>query len=72
MNYSNGRFRVVDAQNKDIGRIDCDEFIRNSRALPIYRLDGDEVYDMKGNLMGFIDSGVLISGGDILLRISPE
>ena len=72
MDYSRGRFQVVDAQNKNIGQIDCDEFIRDNHARPIYRLDGDEVYDMKGNLMGVVDSGVLISGGDVLLRIFPE
>lgn len=72
MNYSSGRFRVVDAQNKDIGLIDFDEFIRNFHAQPIYRLDGEEVYDMKGNFLGVISNGILMSEGSIFLQVLPE
>lgn len=63
---------MVDAQNKDIGLIDSDEFIRNFHAQPIYRLDGEEVYDMKGNFLGVISNGILMSEGHIFLQLLPE
>lgn len=72
MNYSSGRFRVIDAQNKNVGLIDSDEFIRNFHSQPIYRLDGKEVYDMKGNFLGVISNGILMSEGSIFLQVLPE
>lgn len=72
MNYSSGRFRVIDAQNKNVGLIDSDEFIRNFHSQPIYRLDGEEVYDMKGNFLGVISNGILMSEGSIFLQVLPE
>lgn len=74
MNYSQGRFNVIDNQNNIIGRIDEDEFIRESNgANLLYRIDGTEVYSMSGNLLGFINSGSATTpNGEFLFKIIAE
>lgn len=42
MDYSNGRFNVFDAQGRQIGRIDEDEYVRSLSNQLLFRLDGDE------------------------------
>jgi len=72
INYSQGRYVVVDASGKVIGRIDCDEFVR-SGSHPLYRVDGEAVYDMAGSLLGFIENGVVSTpDGSKLLSIKDE
>jgi hypothetical protein len=72
MDYESGRFLVFDEVGEQIGRVDGDEFIRNFHAQPIYRLDGEEVYDMKGNFLGVISNGILMSEGSVFLQLLPE
>ena len=71
-NYESGRFNVANAYGVPIGRIDGDEFIRDHQARHLYRIDGDEVYDMSGKFIGSIDDGVLRVGNKIFLMITEE
>ncbi|HMW24094.1 MAG TPA: hypothetical protein PKC59_11710 [Burkholderiaceae bacterium] len=57
IDYSQGRYNVFDANDKQIGRIDEDEFIRRGSQI-LYRIDGSEVYAVNGNLLAFIDGGI--------------
>jgi hypothetical protein len=59
MDYSKGRYNVIDSLNRIIGRIDEDEFVRDYNGPNLlYRIDGDEIYSMTGELLGFISSGI--------------
>jgi hypothetical protein len=71
-NYENGRFNVTAADGRLIGHIDGDEFIRDSQARLMYRIDGNEVYKMDGGFLGELDSGVLRVQGEVFFRISNE
>lgn len=64
MDYTMGRFKVFDASNNLVGRIDHDEFVRAGIEL-LYRIDGEEFYDMNGNLIGFIEDGKVITPAGI-------
>lgn len=57
IDYNQGRYNVFDVNEKLIGRIDEDEFVRQGSNL-LYRIDGDEVYSLNGVLLAFIDGGV--------------
>jgi hypothetical protein len=70
--YEDGRFVVFDGAGNTIGRIDFDEFIRDSQAHLIYRIDGDEVYSMGGDFLGNLNSGVLHVDGKVIFRIAAE
>lgn len=55
--YSAGRYNVYKGRGPaamQIGRIDEDEFVRGNDGKLLYRVDGDEFYDMSGNLLGTI------------------
>lgn len=39
-----------------LGYIDRDEFFRDGAGVPIFRIDGQELYDMTGRHRGTIDS----------------
>jgi hypothetical protein len=70
--YSQGRYNVFDANEKLIGRIDEDEFIRHGLQL-VYRIDGSEVYAVTGGLLAFIEGGVARKpDGEKLFTIRPE
>ena len=71
-NYESGRFNVISADGRFIGRIDGDEFIRDHQARLIYRIDGDEVYKMDGSLLGLLNSGELRVQGEVFFRITEE
>lgn len=70
--YEDGRFVVFDGAGNTIGRIDFDEFIRDSQARRIYRIDGDEIYSMGGDFLGKLNSGVLHIDGRVIFRIDAE
>jgi hypothetical protein len=75
MDYSKDRYNVFDGNNKLIGRIDEDEFIRKVRGPGfLYRLEEDEVYDVSsGKIVGYIEDGVLrASGGKVIFKIEEE
>lgn len=72
MNYEYGRFLAIDATESKIGRIDCDEYIRNHSGQLVYRLDGDEVYDLKGALLGTLHSGQLEVNGQLIFKLVQE
>ena len=62
-----------------IGRIDEDEFVRSySGPDLLYRFDGDEFYDLKGNYLGqIVESGpgramVMDGNHNCLFVIAPE
>ncbi|MFP5419920.1 MAG: hypothetical protein ACLGID_00435 [Gammaproteobacteria bacterium] len=66
--YSKGRYNVLKGRGPDaqrIGRIDQDEFVRSDKNQLLYRVDGDEFYDMAGNYIGEIDSS-----GDVGMVVS--
>lgn len=72
IDYSRGRYNVFDANEKLIGRIDEDEFVRQGSDL-LYRIDGDEVYALNGGLLAFIEGGVAKTpDGKKLLSIRSE
>jgi hypothetical protein len=72
IDYSQGKYSVLNASGAHIGRIDEDEFIRQGSTL-LYRLDGSEVYAVNGGLLGFIDAGVAKKpDGQVLFSIQPE
>jgi hypothetical protein len=70
--YEDGRHVVFDGAGNAIGRIDFDEFIRDSQARLMYRIDGDEVYSMDGDFLGNLISGVLQIDGRVIFRIAEE
>lgn len=74
MDYSQGRYNVIDMGNSIVGRIDEDEFIREFNGPKLlYRIDGEEVYNMSGELVGFIDNGVATTqSGKVLFKIVNE
>ncbi|MEN9489788.1 MAG: hypothetical protein RJA63_237 [Pseudomonadota bacterium] len=74
MDYSTGRYSVFDAQGSLIGRVDEDEFVRapGVGGQLLYRLDGDELYDMQGGLVGHINCGQIIVAGTLKFRIESE
>lgn len=68
--YPKGRYNVLKGRGPDaprIGRIDHDEFVRSDKNELLYRVDGDEFYDMTGNYIGEIDGsgdvGMVVSRG---------
>lgn len=72
MNYESGRFLDIDATESEIGRIDHDEYIRNQSGQLVYRLDGDEVYDLKGAFLGTLHSGQLKVNGQLIFKLIRE
>lgn len=70
--YSRGRYNVFDALGQPIGIIDNDEFVRSDDTL-LYRIDGEEVYEVNGGLVAFLDHGVALSpNGQKLFTIRRE
>lgn len=67
--FSAGRYNVMRGRGPVaplIGRVDHDEFVRGSKNELLFRIDGDEFYDMAGNLVGeIVSSG---SGGMVVSR----
>lgn len=81
MDFSKGRYEVFKGRmpgQLPIGRIDDDEYVRSPSNELLYRLDGDEFYDLKGNYLGEIieyDPGramVVDSSDNCLFLIAPE
>jgi hypothetical protein len=74
MDYSKDRFIVFDAQDRLIGRIDEDEFVRSPGAggKLLYRLDGSELYDMQGDFVGVVSAGQVLVEGKVMFRIEAE
>lgn len=71
-NFSKGRYNVYSSTGAFVGRIDCDEFVRNGIEL-VYRIDNDEVYMINGVLMGFIDGRTARKpDGSVLFEIRSE
>jgi hypothetical protein len=81
--YSAGRYLVFKGRmpgQQPIGRIDHDEFVRNNTGQLLYRVDGNEVYDMKGGLVGEItpsgENAMVVtrgpSGIDCHMVFTPE
>ncbi|TWI57448.1 hypothetical protein IQ22_00664 [Pseudomonas duriflava] len=75
--YSHGRYLVFGygKDAKQIGLINQDGFVRSSddSNVLIYRIDGDQVYDMDDNYLGDIDEGTAISAnGEHLFTIQAE
>jgi hypothetical protein len=58
VDYSKGRYNVNTPDGGFIGRIDRDEFVRNGISL-LYRIDGDEFYEVAGRFIGSIEDGVV-------------
>lgn len=55
MDYSKGRYNVFKGRmfnDQPIGRIDEDEFVRDRHNQLMYRVDGDEFYDLNGSYLG--------------------
>jgi hypothetical protein len=74
MDYSTGRYSVVNSGGVQIGLIDGDEFVRCGTDL-LYRIDGDEVYGVVSAypLLAFIENGIAITPqGEVLFRIEDE
>lgn len=72
IDYSQGRYNVFDANEKLIGRIDEDEFVRQNSE-PLFRIDGEDVFAVNGSLLAFIDDGVArTSDGKKLFFIRKE
>lgn len=72
IDYSKGRYNVFGPNGQIIGRIDEDEFVRSGTTL-IYRIDGNEVYEINGGVLGYVDSGVAATpNGKILFTIQSE
>ena len=72
MNYESGRFLAINATGSQIGRIDCDEFIRDHSGQRIYRVDGDEVYDLNGVPLGTLNSDRLEVNGKLIFKLVRE
>lgn len=74
MDYSKDRFTFFDAQDRLIGRIDEDEFVRSpgTGGKLLYRLGGDELYDMQGDLVGAVRAGQVLVEGKVMFRIEAE
>ncbi|MFJ3153530.1 hypothetical protein ACIPIX_05200 [Pseudomonas protegens] len=71
--YSKGYYKVFSPDRSPVGRIDKDEFIRSDKNALLYRVDGDELYSMKGDYLGFIDEGVArATSGQLLFTIEKE
>lgn len=62
VDFSEGRYIVFKGRNipgsRPIGRIDMDEFVRSDTNELLYRVDGQEMYDMKGAFIGPISAGI--------------
>lgn len=70
--YSNGRYLVFTSEETPLGIIDGDEYVRNGLNL-LYRLDGDEVYSLEGEHLGFIDDGLAKAlDGSVIFSVRPE
>lgn len=77
MDYSKGRYNVFEGRDpgaQRIGRIDEDEYVRDPSGELLYRLDGEEFYDMNGNLLGeIVPSGagraMVVSEGHMCLFV---
>lgn len=71
-NYSNGRYVVLTSEGSTLGVIDGDEYVRNGGRL-LYRLDGDEIYSLAGEHLGFIEDGIAKGpSGNVIFRVRPE
>lgn len=71
--YSKGCYNVFGPDLSPVGRIDKDEFIRSDKNVLLYRIDGDELYSMKGEYLGSIDDGFArASSGQLLFTIESE
>lgn len=69
-NYTEGRYNVYKGRGPLaplIGRVDEDEFVRGDRGQLLYRIDGDEFYDMSGNLIGQI-----VASGEVGMVVSSD
>lgn len=60
IDYTKGRYIVKDMNERIVGRIDQDEFVRDGIRL-LYRVDGDEFYSLDSVLIGFINDGTVCS-----------
>lgn len=70
--FSKGRYSIYSPTGVLIGRIDYDEFVRNGLQL-LYRIDVDEVYEVNGGLLGFIDQRTARKpDGSVLFEIRNE
>lgn len=70
--YRKGHFSVVGENGQQLGVIDHDEFVRNDGAL-LYRIEGEEVYDLNGGLVAYVDCGVAsMPSGRVLFSIVRE
>lgn len=70
--FSKGRYLLKNPTGQLVGRIDNDEFVRSGASL-LYRIDGNEFYSMNGDLLGFIDDGIVRNAaGENLFRIHAE
>lgn len=70
--YSNGRYLVFTSEDTPLGLIDGDEYVRSGLNL-LYRLDGDEVYSLDGEHLGFIEDGLAKTPcGGVIFRVRPE
>lgn len=68
VDLSSGRFNVYSGRGplaSYVGRIDNDEYVRDDAGSLLYRVDGDEFYDMGGVYIGAIEAI-----GDIWMVIS--
>ncbi|HCL55023.1 MAG TPA: hypothetical protein DIC37_18090 [Pseudomonas sp.] len=81
IDFSKGRYEVFKGRvpgQLPIGRIDDDEYVRSPSNELLYRVDGDEFYDIKGNYLGeIVESGpgramVVDSNHYCLFVIAPE
>jgi hypothetical protein len=71
--YSKGYYNVFGPDRSPVGRIDKDELIRSDKNVLLYRIDGDELYSMRGEYLGFIDDGFArTSSGQLLFTIEAE
>ncbi|WP_288463273.1 hypothetical protein [uncultured Pseudomonas sp.] len=57
MSYSDGKWIAYGyaKPRQVLGYIDGDEFLRDGAGVPIFRIDGEELYDLKGRYRGTID-----------------
>jgi hypothetical protein len=58
VDYTKGRYNVFQGRgptNILVGRIDEDEFVRNDSGKLLYRIDGDEFYEVDGAYIGRIE-----------------
>jgi len=72
VDYSKGRYSVRTPDGGFIGLIDEDEFVRNGLSL-LYRVDGDELYEVAGRFVGHIEDGVVrATSGEVKFIIEAE